>query len=273
MADDEWRIRASPRGKLLFADPNRLRREYIAELLKRNDAALGAFDALGGKEFSPPPINLDIIRFLHDHHALRDPVNKLAGMALSGPIRKTAEHDRIVIWWILHDIYMLAKVVPERIKAEQRMRATAAPKTGELAQIGRSGDLLGLVERAHAIADRTEPIVGRKDELRPPLSAAGVEAFQGWARRFFPEATPTWGPFFGVAFQPSDVVEASNVGRDSGLGALAVIIPGVVRRRGCDRLIEKLAEAVFGVEVKAQEVVYRRRVFLTQRGFLPPAMV
>ena len=48
-----------------------------------------------------------------------------------------------------------------------------------------------------------------------------------------------------------------------------MIIPGVVRRRrGCDRLIEKLAEAVFGVEVKAQEVVYRRRVFLTQRGFL-----
>ena len=145
MSDDEWRIRASPRGKLISADPNCLRREYIAELLKRNDAALGAFDALGGKEFSPPPINLDIIRFLHDHNALRDPVNKLAGMTLSGPIRKTAEHDRTVIWWILHDIYMLAKVVPERIKEEQRARANAARKVGELALIGRPNELAELI--------------------------------------------------------------------------------------------------------------------------------
>lgn len=109
---------------------------------------------------------------------------------------------------------MLAKVVPERIKEEQRARANAALKSGELAQIGRSGDLRGLIERAHIIPDRTEPIVGKKDPMRPPLSAAGVEAFQGWARQFFPEATPTWGPFLGVAFQPGDVVETSNVGRD-----------------------------------------------------------
>lgn len=97
MADDEWRIRAARGAKLLPDDPDGLRREYIAELLKRNGAALAAFDALGGKEFSPPPINLDIIRLLHDRHALQDPVNKLAGMTLSGPNRRTVEHDRIVI--------------------------------------------------------------------------------------------------------------------------------------------------------------------------------
>ncbi len=227
MSDDEWRIRASPHGKLLAADPNCLRREYIAELLKRNGAALAALDALGGKEFSPPPINLDIIRFLHDHHALRDPVNQLAGMTMSGPSRKTAEHDRIVIWWILHDIYMLAKVVPERIKAEQRVRANAARKVGELALIGRPDELPELIERAHTIADKTEPIVGKKDPMRPPLSAAGVEAFQGWARPISSRSDAHLGAFLrgGVPTQRRGRGPRTSA-EISGLGALAVIIPG-----------------------------------------------
>ena len=52
MADDEWRIRAARGAKLLPDDPDGLRREYITELLKRNDAALAALDALGGKGYS-----------------------------------------------------------------------------------------------------------------------------------------------------------------------------------------------------------------------------
>jgi hypothetical protein len=269
VADNEWRIRASPRDKLVLEDPNGLRREYIAELLKRDAAGLAALDALGGTEFSPPPIDLDIIRLLHGR-VPRDSVNKLAGMTLSGPVRKTAERDRTVIWWILHDIYLRAKVVPDRIKAEQRQRANAARKVSELALISR-GDLPMLVEDAHAVADKTEPIIGRKDPLRPPFSVSGAEAVQNWAKQFSPEATPTWGSFLGVAFQPGDKVEGSSVGRDSAIGALAVIISGVVKKkRGVDVLIAQLATVVFDVEVTQKEVAYRRSVFLAQCGLARP---
>jgi hypothetical protein len=272
VSDDEWRIRASPRDKLLFLDPDGLRRQYIAECFKRDATALAAFDALGGKEFLSPPINIDIVRRLHDSIG-RDPVNELAGMTVEGPVRKAAERDRIIIWWLLHDAYMRAKIVPERIKTEQRLRANAARKASELALIGRSDTLRGLVEITHAIADKTEPIIRRKDPARPPFSLSDAEAVQNWARLFFPEATPTWGSYLAVAFQPGDVVEDSDVGRDVALGALAVIIPALVRKRGCYRLIAKLAEALFGSEVKTKEVIYRRKVFLTQRGFLPPSTV
>jgi hypothetical protein len=271
VSDDEWRIRASPGDKLILEDPGRLRREYIAELLKRNGAALAALDALGGTEFLPPPVNLDIMRRLHARSDITVIVNELVGMTLSGPVRKATERDRIVFWWLAHDIYQRAQVAAGRIKTEQRMRADFERMTGELGRIGRSGDLLlGFVEEARAWADKTEPIVGRKDDLRSPLSRSDVEAFRNWARRFRPEATPIWGPFFGVAFQPRDVVETSGVGIHSATGALAVIIPWLVKRRGCDRLIKKLIEAVFEVEIKPQEVGYRRKVLLTQRGFLPP---
>jgi hypothetical protein len=110
-------------------------------------------------------------------------------MTVEGPVRKAAERDRIIIWWLLHDAYMRAKIVPERIKTEQRLRANAARKASELALIGRSDTLRGLVEITHAIADKTEPIIGRKDPARPPFSLSDAEAVQNWARLFFPEAT------------------------------------------------------------------------------------
>jgi hypothetical protein len=268
--DDDWRVRASPRDKLILTDPDCLRREYIAACFKRDAAGLAALDALGGTEFRPPPIDLGIIRFLHGRVS-RDAVNQLAGMTMSGPVRNAAERDRTVIYWLLHDVYLRAQVAPARIKTEQRLRANAARKAGELAQIG-DGDMLRLVREAHVAADKAEPIVGRKDPERPPLSESGAEAFQNWARQFFPEATPTWGPFLGVAFQSGDVVETPEkpavVGRHSGIGALAVIIPALVKRRGrCDDLIANLATAAFGIEVTRTEVVCRRKVFLTQRGF------
>jgi hypothetical protein len=198
-------------------------------------------------------------------------VNELVGMTLSGPVRKATERDRTVIWWLAHDAYWRAQVSARRIKTEQRLRVNFERMAGEVGRIGRSGDLLlGFVEETHACADETEPIVGRKDDVRSPLRRSDVEAFQNWARRFRPEATPTWGHFLGAAFQSGDAVETSKVGIHSATGALAVIIPGLVKRRGCDRLIKKLIEAIFGVEIKLQEVVYRRKVFLTQRGFLPP---
>ena len=271
MSDDEWRIRASPSDKLILADPDRLRRQYIVEFLKRNGAALEALDALGGTEFLPPPISLDIMRRLHERSDITVTINALVGMTLSGPIRKATERDRTVIWWLAHDICQRGQVAAARIKAEQRLRANAERRAGELAQIGRSSVLRGLVEESHAIADKTEPVVGRKDPLRSPLNASGAEAFQGWARQFSPEATPTWGPFLGVAFQPGDKVETSNVGRDSAIGALAVIIPGLVKKkRGVDVLIAQLAAVVFGVEVTRKEVAYRRSVFLAQRRLAQP---
>jgi hypothetical protein len=268
----EGLIRASPSDRLALRDPDCLRREYIAACFKHDAAGLAALDALGGAEFSPPPINIDIIQFLHGRIS-RDPVNQLAGMTLSGPVRKAAERDRTVIWWLLHDAYMRAKVVPDRIKAEQRQRANAARKAGELALIGWSSSLVGFFEQAHAVADVTEPIVGRKDPLRPPLSTSDVERLQNWAKQFVPEAPATWGPFLGVAFQPGDVVtETSRVGRDAALGALAVIIPGLVKKRGCDPLIAQLATVVFDARpvITRKEVAYRRSVFLAQRGLLLP---
>ena len=80
MSDDEWRIRAARGGKLLPDDPNGLRREYIAELLKRSPAARAALDALGGVDIYPPPIDLDILRLLQDPSGLNDPVDQIAGM-------------------------------------------------------------------------------------------------------------------------------------------------------------------------------------------------
>ena len=162
--------------------------------------------------------------------------------------------------------------MPDRIKAEQRLRANAARKASELALIGR-GDLPMLVETAHAAADKAEPIIGRKDPLRPPFSLSGAEAFQNWAKQFSPEAIPTWGSFLGVAFQPGDKVEASNVGRDSAIGALAVIISGVVKKkRGVDVLTAQLATVVFDVRpaITRKGVAYRRDVFLAQRGLAQP---
>jgi hypothetical protein len=175
-----------------------LRREYIAELLKRNGAALAALDALGGTEFLPPPVNLDIMRRLHARSDITVIVNELVGMTLSGPVRKATERDRIVIWWLAHDIYQRAQVAAGRIKTEQRMRADFERMTGELGRIGRSGDLLlGFVEEApRAWADKTEPIVGRKDDLRSPLSRSDVEAFRNWARRFRrPHRRAAWPSF------------------------------------------------------------------------------
>ena len=285
---DEWRVRASPGAKLNLLDPDCLRRQCIAALLERKPAAQAALDALGGKEFLPPPISIDVIRRLHDR-VLRGQVNELAGMTSMGFVEKAglsrsvAEHDRIIIWWLLHDLYCRAKVAPERIKAELRLRANAERKAGELAQIGR-GDLATHVALAIAAADKHEPYVGRKDPMRPPISVSDAEALQPWARQFLPEATPTWNSFLGVVWRPGDRIDdtfgapaefgaPAAVGRDSALGALAVIIPALVRRRGCDSLIASLAWAVFGVEVTRKDVVYRRKVFLTQRGFQSSATV
>ena len=58
VADKEWRIRASLHDKLVLEDPNGLRREYIAELLKRDAAGLAALNVLGGDRTSPPLIYL-----------------------------------------------------------------------------------------------------------------------------------------------------------------------------------------------------------------------
>ena len=114
-----------------------------------------------------------------------------------------------------------------------------------------------LIKQSHAVADKTEPIVGRVDPIRSPFSLSDVEAFQNWARRFLPEATPTWGLFLGIAWQPGDVVievpgEFSLAGKQTALGALAVIIPGLVRRRGrCDALIAEVAGAALGAKFVA----------------------
>ena len=85
----------------IYADPDGLRRQDIADLLKRDDAALEALDALGRADIYPPPIDVTL--------RLVPPglVNKLAGMTAYGYIaragvnRSVAEHDRIVILWLL----------------------------------------------------------------------------------------------------------------------------------------------------------------------------
>jgi hypothetical protein len=106
MADDEWRIRAARGAKLLPDDPNGLRRRYIAELLKRNGAALAALDALGGVDIDRPPIDPDIWRKVMSSVSTSK-VDEIAGMtsanfiARAGPGRDVVTHNRTVVWWLL----------------------------------------------------------------------------------------------------------------------------------------------------------------------------
>ena len=268
MSDDEWRIRASPRDQPKFSDPDGLRREHIADRLRRNAANPAALDALG--EGKPPPIDPDILYALHQRVPWRA-VNQLAGMIVDGP--GVGERDRNVIWGLLHDVCCRGRIAPDRIRIEQRLRANAERKLGELALIGRSVELPVLIKQSHAVADKTEPIVGRVDPIRSPFSLSDVEAFQNWARRFLPEATPTWGLFLGIAWQPGDAVtevpgEFSLAGKQTALGALAVIIPGLVRRRGpCDALIAEVGGAALGAKFDSRDVIRRRGVSLEKRGF------
>jgi hypothetical protein len=266
--DDEWRAGASPRDKLVFSDLGGLRREDVADRLRRNAAAPAAFDALG--EGKPSPIAPDIMRALRERVPWRA-VNQLAGLIVDGP--GVGERDRNVIWGLLHDVCCRGRIAPDRIKTEQRMRANAGRKLGELALIGRSGELPGLFQQAHDTSDKTEKIFGRTDPLRPPVSVRDIVELQKYVRQFFAETTPTWGLFLGIAWQPGDAVievsgEFSLAGKQTALGALAVIIPSLVRRRGrCDALIAEVAGPALGAKFEARHVVRRREVFWEKRGF------
>lgn len=197
MADDEWRIRAARGAKLLPGDPNGLRRRYIAELLKRNGAALAALDALGGEDIDPPPINFDIWREVLVAVSTSK-VDEIAGMtsanfiARAGPGRDVVTHNRTVVLWLLYDAYCRAKVAPDLIRIELRLRANAERQSGGLARLSRAdGSLPELFEQAHKVADRAEPILGLALKLRPPVSAETLSALRDYGRLFRPEATPT----------------------------------------------------------------------------------
>ena len=119
---EEWRIKSSRGARLDPVDPNGLRRQYIADLLKRNAGAREALDALGSEAFHLARIDADVMRCLHGKHGFSSAVNQLAGFFPDSAFPKQfAEHNRTVIEWLAYDIYMRATVAPDLIKAELRL--------------------------------------------------------------------------------------------------------------------------------------------------------
>jgi hypothetical protein len=271
-----------PRDTLLLLDKDGQRRTVIADHFKKDATALAALDALGGKEFSPPPIDRDAMFAFQQRHVDWTALNHLAGIhpiipigkrverdALSHlvrmplPVKKTAERDRIVILWLLYDLFLRAQFLPRRIKMEQLLRESAVRKTGELAMLDRLG---ALYERAAAIADESEAVRGQKDSIRPPPGAH--EKMLAHSRLFLPEQKPIWCSLYGVSWRTGDREALKEAGRHSALGALAVIVPALLgRRRDVDPWLARAATALFGVKTDKKEVSYHRAMFLEQRGF------
>ena len=91
---------------------------------------------------------------------------------------------------------MRAKVVPERIERSSACGRTPSEGPESWRRSADHGIRARLFERAHIVPDRDRADRRpRRPEVRPPLSVSGVEAIQGLGQAFFPQATPTWGPF------------------------------------------------------------------------------
>ena len=253
-----FNIRVRPDDKLDLHDVQGMRRDYIAGLLRRNDAALAAFDALG--EGVSPTIDPGVMLTLLQR-APEKIVNEFVGMTLRGPVRRAAARDRIVIYWLLYDMHWAAQVATRRIMMEQSGRTIAERSIAEL----RKTD--NFRSRADSSIEETELSRGRRDALqRSPAGAHDhIVGMQGFLEQFR-SPRPLWGDILGVPWRVGDTfIAAKEAGEQSALGAFAVILSGLVKRRH-DDLVAKLACRVLGGAITAREIGRRRQVFLEQRG-------
>jgi hypothetical protein len=249
------------------------RRVVIGEILRFNDAAQAALNALG--EGTSPKIDREVMGDLM--RRIPDSLNHLAGIKMAtGPTHATALRDRIAILWLLYDACWQAEVAPRRIKIEQRMRAVAETTERSIRLLGQ---LAPLFREGAPIFDDTETAYGlRRDPLR--FSAQDIDLVRDCLRLLSPEMTPTYCKVLGMPpriesasleirdVDRAEAIALTEAGKHSALGIIATIIPAIVGPRQ-DAWVAQLARAAFSDStIDARLVGRRRQIFLEQRGLL-----
>ena len=248
-------------------DGEGLRWRSLAAELADDPVGRAALDALG--RGAPPTIDRrrmdDVVACLTHTYAL----NYLAD--ITRPDRLFVEQVRVRIYWLCYDAVVRADIVPDRITIEQKLEV----RRRELAA------------REHFHRDfvttitQTERRFGHPDRLRS-LAAfyADERASDARERELLDQALaegPAYPEILGVkALTHRDKKTLRSAGCGSAIGAVATIMPGLIKRsrpiRGRtprDPPIADLMTQLFGTEVTARAVVHRRAEFCEQRGITP----
>jgi hypothetical protein len=238
------------------------RHDIIAGFLKGTPNELEALAALGkgALPLQRKPM-LDLISRVTSH--ARKELNALAGILEERGLPATEAElgRRRAILYALYDMWLRAKVAPNRIKVEQELQEiTGLKTTSEVI-----GKLHRIIPRVDAAADEASGAYGVRDGIRPPPGVrANIGTLRDWLDMVLGADKPFYRPLLGLPQIGERRIEA---GRQSAAGAFSSIAIGVTPRRRPGPLIVKVVNAAFGdANISEREIARARETFLEERA-------